>query len=169
MSGLQTNRMFPVDVSHKDEVRHRRLLAEAINELAACAFTPETQLEARDTPFALPAAHASVGVNVTVTPYVPARAHLLLLVYFINNGVATDLNVELRLKENGVVLDTWALPTIPAGVNFQQFWALQLLRPELVQDTTYTYQFEAFAGALEDGDIVAPTSLSVRLEPRRRV
>jgi hypothetical protein len=164
-TGLVVGRIIPTPAAFWDEAAHRRLLAEAINHVAAATYTPETQLAARSNSLALTTSFATSGVDVTVTPFIPVRAHLLVLFHWGNNSGAAALNAQFRVKEDSTVLETVTLPILAASAVAESY-PLQLLR-DLEPNTTYVYSVEALEGAAEDGSVLTRTSLSVRLEHRR--
>lgn len=112
-SGLVVGRIIPTPAAHQDPTTHRRLLAEAINHVAAAAYTPETQYQTiEDVDFSQ--AGADLGFSISVTPFVPARAHVLLILQITNGD--NEPGVEVEIPEQ-IVTD--AVPpatdiTIPA-------------------------------------------------------
>ena len=163
-SGLQAGKVFPVRVTSPDEREHRRLLAEAINHVAAAAFTPYTQFQAiEDVDFT--SAGADLGFSLSVTPYVAARAHVILVLQITNSDAVADLNSTIEIKENGVVIASQSNVYAASGGGHFDTAVLQSLR-DLEPDTTYTYTVIGTEGVGEIGLAGEGSSLSVRLEHR---
>lgn len=161
-SGLIVGRVIPTPAAHQDETAHRRLLAEAINHVAAAAYCPETQLQTvEDVDLTEPG--VDLGFAIDVTPFVPARAHILLILFVTNSDAAADLNSDFELKENGVVI---ASPTLFLLAQSSGQLVYQTLR-DLEPNTTYTYTVTGYEGAAEVGLVDEFSSLSVRVEHRR--
>ncbi len=163
-SGLNAGKVIPVRVSDPDEREHRRLLAEGINHTAAAAFTPYTQqIQVEDVDFT--DAGADLGLTLSVTPYVQARAHVLLVMQVTNADAVADLNATVEIKENGVVIASLDNIYAASGGAWSECLVLQILS-DLEPNVTYTYTVIGTEGAAENGIAAAGSSLSVRLEHR---
>jgi hypothetical protein len=160
-SGLKAGKVIPVRVTDLDEGKHRRALAEGINHVAAAAYTPITQLQTvEDVDLTEPG--VDLGFEIVVTPYVPARAHILLVLFVTNSDAVADLNSEFELNENGTPI---ADPTLFLAAQTSGQVVYQALR-DLEPNTTYTYTVTGYEAAAQVGLVGEFSSLSVRIEHR---
>jgi hypothetical protein len=163
-SGLKAGKVIPVRVTDPDADRHRRALAEAINHVAAAAYTPITQIGAIED-VDLDDSEADLGILISVTPYVPARAHALLVFQLTNGSAVTDGEATIYLYENGTIIAEATQLVAASGGGTYQSLVLQALR-DLEPNTTYLYTvtgLETPAGNILVGEY---SSLSVRVEHR---
>ncbi len=165
-SGIQAGTTFPVAVKNDDDVEHRRRLADAINELAAAAYTPYTQqIQIEDVDFG-ESPGADLGLTLSVTPFVPAKAHVILILQMVNADAVVDLNAQVDIQENGVTIATLSNVYAATGGASSTCLVLQILS-ELEPNTTYTYTVIGIMGAGESGLAGTGSSLSLRLEHRK--
>lgn len=161
-SGLRAGKVVPVPTTHPSGPEHRRLIAEAVNHVAAAAFQPYTQLDSIED-VDLGDVEADLGLSISVTPYIPTRAHVLLTFQLTNGGVA-DGDATIIVYENAVeIVQTEQFVGLLGG-GYKSV-AMQALR-DLEPNTTYVYTVSGYETPAGDILIGEGSSLSVRLEPR---
>lgn len=163
-SGLQAGKNFPVPVTNPDEQEHRRWMAEAINHLAAAVYTPQTQFaEIEDVDLA--ATPADLGLLLSVTPFIPARAHVLLVFQVTNGHVSDDGDATFEIYENDTVIADAETFVAASGGGADQFVVMQALR-DLEPNTTYSYTVDG-TEAPDGAILIVYGSLTVRVEHRK--
>jgi hypothetical protein len=160
-SGLVAGKNFPVHPRDLENESHRRKMVRGINQSAAASFTPETQLDTTAAPESLVITPGDdLDLSVVVTPFIPARAHIIFNGYCEFVGT-TDVTIEIQ--QNGATIVQGIASAVAATFMSLTLQALSDLQP----DTTYTYTVVATEGGSGDATIAAGATLSVRVEARR--
>lgn len=160
-SGLVAGKNFPVHPRDMENESHRRKMVRGINQASAAAFTPETQLATFDTPVTLNnAGYTDLAIDITVTPFIPARAHVIFTGQFTFTGATIG---TVRITENN---DEIAVVSA-GGADIDVPVTLQTLR-DLQPDTTYIYEVEGIETIAGAGSVDASAgTFTVRVEARR--